>query len=166
MEIWGWQYLLVHTVMSRIQAGADGRISRVQTMLLFKLCFYVKIFSLHCKVHIVMHVMCTYASTQIVRLCHGALQKIGFYLSHASIRVMLLYGSCFYTGHASIRVMLLYGSCFYTGHASIRVMLLYGSCFYTGHASIRVMLLYGSCFYTGHAFICDTTVYHDVCVCV
>ena len=62
-------------------------------------------YSAHCHTR-----TCTYASIQIVLLCQDALQKIGFYTSHASTRVVLLHGSYFYTGHASIQVMLLYAT--------------------------------------------------------
>ena len=113
--------LFSNTVMSRIKAGAYGRKSRgsnhasIQVMLLFKTCFYVNIISLHCAVHTATHVLCKNlhvslhraASIQIVLLCHGALRKIGFYSSHASIQVMLLYSTlrlivCYMAAHCDV----------------------------------------------------------------
>ena len=72
---------IMNTVMSRIIAGAYGRISRgsshasIQVMLTFETCFYVNIFSLHCAVHIVTHlcVVCKY----MIHAC--------FYSNHASV---------------------------------------------------------------------------------
>ena len=142
-----------HTVMSRIKAGAYGRISRcsnhtsIQNMLLCLHC------AVHAATHVRAHVLCR--ERLLFKPCFCVTAR---FKKSASIQVMLLYRSCFYTGHASIQVMLLYRSCFYSSHASIQVMLLYRSCFYSSHASIQVMLLYRSCFYTGHAFIRDTTV--------